>query len=59
MNVRVPSPAVSEIRFFHRGAVVRLGNVDPTRSVLDWLREQVRDVARNVALRTREVVRAG
>ena len=27
------------IRFFHRGAVVEVNNVHPTRSVLDWLRE--------------------
>jgi len=31
--------SVREIRFFHRGAVVRLENVPATRSVLDWLRE--------------------
>ncbi|MEP6505654.1 MAG: 2Fe-2S iron-sulfur cluster-binding protein, partial [Betaproteobacteria bacterium] len=42
MTARVPSPPVSEIRFFHRGEVVRLGAVDPTRSVLDWLREDAR-----------------
>ncbi|SDM63673.1 xanthine dehydrogenase small subunit [Oryzisolibacter propanilivorax] len=27
------------IRFFHRGAVVEVHDVHPTRSVLDWLRE--------------------
>ena len=32
-------PAPAAIRFFHRGAVVRLDEVPPTRSVLDWLRE--------------------
>jgi len=31
-----------EIRFFHRGAVVRLQDVPATRSVLDWLREDRR-----------------
>ena len=36
------------IRFFHRGAVVEV-DAAPTRTVLDWLREQVRDVARNLA----------
>ncbi|CAN5453865.1 xanthine dehydrogenase small subunit [soil metagenome] len=30
------------IRFFHRGAVVEIGNAHPTRSVLDWLREDAR-----------------
>ena len=33
-----------EIRFFHRGRVVRLEDVAPTRSVLDWLREDQRCV---------------
>jgi xanthine dehydrogenase small subunit len=42
MNARAPSPTVAEIRFFHRGAVVTLVDVDPTRSVLDWLREDAR-----------------
>jgi xanthine dehydrogenase small subunit len=27
------------IRFFHRGAIVEVAGVHPTRSVLDWLRE--------------------
>src|SRR5947209_1911905 len=31
-----------EIRFFHRGAIVRLHGVPATRSVLDWLREDAR-----------------
>jgi xanthine dehydrogenase small subunit len=30
------------IRFFHRGAVVEVGHVAPTRTVLDWLREEAR-----------------
>jgi xanthine dehydrogenase small subunit len=30
------------IRFFHRGQIVELDAVEPTRSVLDWLREDVR-----------------
>ncbi len=30
------------IRFFHRGAVVELPHVSPTRTVLDWLREERR-----------------
>ncbi|QDL37060.1 xanthine dehydrogenase small subunit [Rhodoferax sediminis] len=28
-----------QIRFFHRGAVVTVDNAPPTRTVLDWLRE--------------------
>lgn len=35
--VVMPSP--SPIRFFHRGAVVEVHDAAPTRSVLDWLRE--------------------
>jgi xanthine dehydrogenase small subunit len=31
-----------EIRFFHRGEIVRLQDVPATRSVLDWLREDRR-----------------
>ena len=31
-----------EIRFFHRGGIVRLADVPATRSVLDWLREDLR-----------------
>ena len=30
------------IRFFHRGAVVEVDGVSPTRTVLDWLREDAR-----------------
>jgi xanthine dehydrogenase small subunit len=30
------------IRFFHRGAVVEVDKVAPTRTVLDWLREEAR-----------------
>jgi xanthine dehydrogenase small subunit len=30
---------IQPIRFFHRGAVVEVSGVHPTRSVLDWLRE--------------------
>jgi xanthine dehydrogenase small subunit len=37
-----PEPVPREIRFFHRGEIVRLLDVAATRSVLDWLREDVR-----------------
>ena len=30
------------IRFFHRGAIVEVSNAAPTRTVLDWLREDAR-----------------
>jgi len=30
------------IRFFHRGAIVEIDGVAPTRTVLDWLREEAR-----------------
>ncbi|HSN34193.1 MAG TPA: 2Fe-2S iron-sulfur cluster-binding protein, partial [Ideonella sp.] len=30
------------IRFFHRGAIVAVDAAAPTRSVLDWLREDAR-----------------
>ena len=30
------------IRFFHRGRIVDVSGVHPTRSVLDWLREDAR-----------------
>jgi xanthine dehydrogenase small subunit len=30
------------IRFFHRGKIVEVNNAAPTRSVLDWLREDAR-----------------
>ncbi len=32
------------IRFFHRGQIVEVGDAAPTRSVLDWLREDARCV---------------
>jgi xanthine dehydrogenase small subunit len=32
------------IRFFHRGVVVEVDGVSPTRTVLDWLREEARCV---------------
>lgn len=36
----MPDPTRSRpIRFFHRGAVVEVGDAAPTRTVLDWLRE--------------------
>ena len=35
-------PTDRPIRFFHRGRVVEVGGVHPTRSVLDWLREDAR-----------------
>ncbi len=37
-NARPAQP----IRFFHRGQVVEVRDVHPTRSVLDWLREDAR-----------------
>jgi xanthine dehydrogenase small subunit len=37
-----PLPAPRPIRFWHRGAVVSVDGVHPTRSVLDWLREDAR-----------------
>src|SRR5687767_14678706 len=30
------------IRFFHRGAIVEVADAEPTRSVLEWLREDAR-----------------
>ncbi len=36
------SPATQPIRFFHRGHLVEVTDVHPTRSVLDWLREDAR-----------------
>jgi len=30
------------IRFFHRGAIVEIGDARPTRTVLEWLREDAR-----------------
>jgi len=34
--------SIRPIRFFHRGQVVEVGDAAPTRSVLDWLREDAR-----------------
>lgn len=34
--------SVRPIRFFHRGQIVEVGDAAPTRSVLDWLREDAR-----------------
>ena len=31
-----------KIRFFHRGAIVETAGMHPTRTVLDWLREDAR-----------------
>jgi xanthine dehydrogenase small subunit len=42
MSAPLPDTFPREIRFFHRGRVVRLQDVAPTRSVLDWLREDER-----------------
>jgi len=36
------SPSTQPIRFFHRGRIVDVSGVHPTRSVLDWLREDAR-----------------
>ena len=36
------SPSPQAIRFFHRGEVVEVTGVHPTRSVLEWLREDAR-----------------
>jgi xanthine dehydrogenase small subunit len=30
------------IRFFHRGKIVEIDRASPTRTVLDWLREDAR-----------------
>jgi xanthine dehydrogenase small subunit len=35
-------PNSRPIRFFHRGAVVQVSDAAPTRTVLDWLREDAR-----------------
>ncbi len=35
-------PITRPIRFFHRGSVVEVSGATPTRSVLDWLREDAR-----------------
>ena len=37
-----PTMATRPIRFFHRGAVVEVDGAAPTRTVLDWLREDAR-----------------
>ena len=37
--IATPSMSDQPIRFFHRGAVVEINGAHPTRSVLDWLRE--------------------
>jgi xanthine dehydrogenase small subunit len=43
MTTTTPTSPVSQpIRFWHRGAVVTVDGVHPTRSVLDWLREDAR-----------------
>jgi xanthine dehydrogenase small subunit len=42
MSDPLPDTSSREIRFYHRGQVVRLHDVPPTRSVLDWLREDQR-----------------
>jgi len=36
------TPSTQPIRFFHRGRIVDVTGVHPTRSVLDWLREDAR-----------------
>ena len=36
------SASTRPIRFFHRGAIVEVSDALPTRSVLDWLREDAR-----------------
>ncbi len=36
------TPSTQPIRFFHRGQIVDVSGVHPTRSVLDWLREDAR-----------------
>jgi len=37
-----PEPPSRPIRFFHRGVIVEVDGCSPTRSVLDWLREDAR-----------------
>ncbi|CAG1018303.1 xanthine dehydrogenase small subunit [Burkholderiaceae bacterium] len=34
--------SIQPVRFYHRGRIVELDAVDPTRTVLDWLREDAR-----------------
>ncbi len=36
------TPSSQPIRFYHRGRIVAVSGVHPTRSVLDWLREDAR-----------------
>jgi xanthine dehydrogenase small subunit len=36
------TPSTQPIRFFHRGRIVDVSGAHPTRSVLDWLREDAR-----------------
>ena len=36
------TPATRPIRFFHRGQVVQISGAHPTRTVLEWLREDAR-----------------
>ena len=39
----MPDPTIPRpIRFYHRGAVVEVSDAAPTRTVLDWLREDAR-----------------
>lgn len=43
MTHATPSSADARpIRFYHRGAVVSIQGMHTTRTVLDWLREDVR-----------------
>lgn len=42
MNDTQPSLSCQPIRFFHRDKVVEVQGVHPTRSILDWLREDAR-----------------
>ncbi|RYY83402.1 MAG: xanthine dehydrogenase small subunit, partial [Comamonadaceae bacterium] len=42
MSTSNPSSSTQAIRFFHQGRVVDVSGVHPTRTVLDWLREDAR-----------------
>lgn len=42
LDIRPDAPAPQPVRFFHRGQVVQVRDAHPTRSVLDWLREDAR-----------------
>ena len=42
MSDALPVTSPREIRFFHRGEIVRVPDAPATRSVLDWLREDQR-----------------